>query len=160
MQNHQADSPLYVWPDVWSADLHLLIKSMVIHDTECPYWDQVSLNNTNQTKPVLYCRAFWHMRLWVNVRVYSNIGTREAYCNIYNGLWARALKKCDNMVRLNGVFYQGLFKKKPINNKRPMLRMYYREVFRYKHAHKVQCPSIDNQDKYGRILWQCHWNTG
>ena len=34
-------------PDVWSADLHLLIKSMVIHDTECPYWDQVSLNNTN-----------------------------------------------------------------------------------------------------------------
>ena len=47
MQNHQADSPLYVWPCVWSADLHLLIKSMVIHDTECPYWDQVSLNNTN-----------------------------------------------------------------------------------------------------------------
>ena len=46
-QNYQADSPLYVWPDVWSADLHLLIKSMVIHDTECPYWDQVSLNNTN-----------------------------------------------------------------------------------------------------------------
>ena len=51
MQNHQADSPLYVWPYVWSADLHLLIKSMVIHDTECPYWDQVSLNNTNQTCP-------------------------------------------------------------------------------------------------------------
>ena len=24
-------------------------NSMVIHDTECPYWDQVSLNNTNQT---------------------------------------------------------------------------------------------------------------
>ena len=23
-------------------------KSMVMHDTECPYWDQVSLNNTNQ----------------------------------------------------------------------------------------------------------------
>ena len=51
MQNHQADSPLFVWPHVWSADLHLLIKSMVIHDTECPYWDQVSLNNTNQSKP-------------------------------------------------------------------------------------------------------------
>ena len=53
MQNHQADSPLYVWPDVWSVDFHLLIKSMVIHDTKCPYWDQVSLNNTNQTKPCL-----------------------------------------------------------------------------------------------------------
>ena len=49
MQNHQADSPLYVRPDVRSADLHLLIKSMVIHDTECPFWDQASLNNTNQT---------------------------------------------------------------------------------------------------------------
>ena len=49
MQNHHTDSPLYVWPDVWSADLHLLMKSMVIHDTKCPYWDQVSLNNTNQT---------------------------------------------------------------------------------------------------------------
>ena len=30
-------------------------KSMVIHDTECPYWDQVSLNNTNQTKPLFRC---------------------------------------------------------------------------------------------------------
>ena len=49
MQNHQADSPLYVWPDVWSADLHLFIKNMVIHDIECPYWDQMSLNNTNQS---------------------------------------------------------------------------------------------------------------
>ena len=49
MQNHQADSPLYVWPDVWSADLHLFIKNMAIHDIECPYWDQMSLNNTNQS---------------------------------------------------------------------------------------------------------------
>ena len=24
-------------------------KSMVIHDTECPYWDEVSLNSTNHT---------------------------------------------------------------------------------------------------------------
>ena len=22
-------------------------KSMVVHDSECPYWDQVSLNNSN-----------------------------------------------------------------------------------------------------------------
>ena len=27
-----------------------LRKVMVIHDTECPYWDQVSLNNTKPTK--------------------------------------------------------------------------------------------------------------
>ena len=51
------DSPLYMWPDVWSADLDLLIKSMVIHDTQCPYWDQVSLNNTNQTK--LFLNLLW-----------------------------------------------------------------------------------------------------
>ena len=49
-EKHQADSPFYVWPDVWSG-ICKLKKSMVIHDTECPYWDQVSLNNTNQTKP-------------------------------------------------------------------------------------------------------------
>ena len=35
--NHQADSPLYVWPDVWSGDLQVLENYMVIHDTECPY---------------------------------------------------------------------------------------------------------------------------
>ena len=35
----------------------LAFKSMVIHDTECPYWDQVSLNNTNQTKPSLESRC-------------------------------------------------------------------------------------------------------
>ena len=33
--NHQADSPLYVWPDVLSGDLQVT-KRMVIHDTECP----------------------------------------------------------------------------------------------------------------------------
>ena len=44
--NQQTDSSLYVWLDVWFGDLQVL-KSMVIHDTECPYWDQVSLNNTN-----------------------------------------------------------------------------------------------------------------
>ena len=27
-------------------------KSMVTHETDCPHWDQVSLNNTNQTKPI------------------------------------------------------------------------------------------------------------
>ena len=32
-------------------------QSMVIHDTECPYWDQVALNNTNQTK--ISCLYLW-----------------------------------------------------------------------------------------------------
>ena len=26
-------------------------KGMVIHGIKCPYWDQMSLNNTNQTRP-------------------------------------------------------------------------------------------------------------
>ena len=30
-------------------------SSMVIQDTKCPYWDQVVLSNTNQTKPNSYC---------------------------------------------------------------------------------------------------------
>ena len=36
------------WPDVWSGDVQTLQMCMVIHDTKCPYWDQISLlNNTN-----------------------------------------------------------------------------------------------------------------
>ena len=27
-------------------------NSMVIHDTKCPHWDQMSLNNTNLTRPL------------------------------------------------------------------------------------------------------------
>ena len=49
--NHKADSPLY---DVMMLDpvICKFKKSIVKHDTECPYWDQVSYNNTfNQTKP-------------------------------------------------------------------------------------------------------------
>ena len=30
-------------------------KSMVIHDTKCPYWDQVSLNNTIQSRAYDSC---------------------------------------------------------------------------------------------------------
>ena len=43
--NHQADSPLNLWPDVWFGDCKF--RNVVLHDAECPYWDQVSLNNTN-----------------------------------------------------------------------------------------------------------------
>ena len=34
--NHQDDSPLYMWPDVGLVTCKFR-KSMVIHDTECPY---------------------------------------------------------------------------------------------------------------------------
>ena len=36
-------------------------KSMVIHDVECPYWDQVSLNNTNQPISSRYLKS----DLWI-----------------------------------------------------------------------------------------------
>ena len=49
--NHQADSQLYVCGLISDLVNWKFRKSMVIHDTECPYWDQVSLNNANQTKP-------------------------------------------------------------------------------------------------------------
>ena len=43
--NHQADSPLCgVMSDLVICKFK---KSMAVHDTECPYWDQVSLNNPN-----------------------------------------------------------------------------------------------------------------
>ena len=42
---------------VWSGDLKFR-KGMVIQDTECPYWDQVSSNNTNQTKFVWSSNKF------------------------------------------------------------------------------------------------------
>ena len=41
--SHQVDSPFYFWTDVCSAKQR---KGMVMHDTEHPYWNQVSLNNT------------------------------------------------------------------------------------------------------------------
>ena len=72
--------PFYVWPCVWSADLHLLIKSMVIHDTECPYWDQVSLNNTpNQIYSFIYIQQrvcnYWWVRTFIRPtsRLISNL---------------------------------------------------------------------------------------
>ena len=43
--NYRVDSPFYFWPYVCFVDLQE--KSMVTHNTECPYRDQVSLNNTN-----------------------------------------------------------------------------------------------------------------
>ena len=59
--------PLYVWPDVWSADLHLCIKNMVIHDIECPYWNQMSLNNTNQptNQPFTSSTVFYFIFLYL-----------------------------------------------------------------------------------------------
>ena len=39
--NHQADSPLYVCPGVWSGDMQVEYD---VHDAEFPLSDQASLN--------------------------------------------------------------------------------------------------------------------
>ena len=43
-------------------------KSMVIHDTECPYWDQVSLNNTNPN-PAIFQNSSWTKQMNLKVSV-------------------------------------------------------------------------------------------
>ena len=60
-------------------------KSMVIHDTRCPYWDQVSLNNTNQTNLILWKPAFVKVDVYtvqlgdVLGRVHSVLRTTSSY---------------------------------------------------------------------------------
>ena len=46
--NHQADIH-FICGLTSDLVIRKFRKSMVIHDTKYPYWDQVSLNNTNQT---------------------------------------------------------------------------------------------------------------
>ena len=53
-----------MWSDVWSGDFVNLDKSNVIRDTECPYWNQVLLNNTNPTQPDTV--AFLHNQIYVD----------------------------------------------------------------------------------------------
>ena len=48
-------------------------ESMVIYDTECPYWFQMSLNNTNQTKPSSNLVLAWCLFNWV---LYTILVTR------------------------------------------------------------------------------------
>ena len=58
--NHQADCPIYLWLGLM-ADLVIcnLEKSMVEYDTKCPYWDQLSFNNTKlQLKRIALAHRF------------------------------------------------------------------------------------------------------
>ena len=62
MQNHQADSPLYVWPDVWSADLQVYKK---YGNT----WHRMSLLRPgvikqHKTKPSLCVLVAWCPSWW------------------------------------------------------------------------------------------------
>ena len=43
-------------------------KRMVIHDTKCPSWDQVSWNNTNPTQPLLPAQMIWWCMLLIHLK--------------------------------------------------------------------------------------------
>ena len=64
MQNHQADSPLYVWPDVWSADLHLFVKNgHTWHRMSLLRPDVIKQHKPNLTKPV--SAGIWQYLRWI-----------------------------------------------------------------------------------------------
>ena len=77
MCNHQADSQLCIglMSDLVNCKFR---KIMVIHDTECPYWDQVSLNNTNlpwrslQDEISIYL-LIWYYDWYLSFCVHSSI---------------------------------------------------------------------------------------
>ena len=106
--NHQADSPLYVWPDIWSVDLQVQ-KSTVIHDTECPDWDQVSLNNTNTNpfkrtghKHRQVCIVLpWHVTkrpsLWIKQLFWYTIFMRKQLC-VYAVWKVYSSSPCNDLV--------------------------------------------------------------
>ena len=58
--------------------IHKFRKRIVLYDTECPYWDQVSLNKQNKAKPVK--RSKW---LFTTTRLTFHLG---AFCVWYNTL--------------------------------------------------------------------------
>ena len=75
---------------------------MVIHDIECPYWDQISLNNTNQTKQAMTVNFFkyrgkiWHFNdrskivyRWVSYHI-----TEVRYCVSRSGSRCNRLECC------------------------------------------------------------------
>ena len=48
-------------------------KDMVIHDTECPYWHQVSINNTNQTFSLNFWSSCRHVGLLIHFQPHVSI---------------------------------------------------------------------------------------
>ena len=58
VSNHQADCPFSMRPGVWIGDLQIMNMSMITHDTECPHWNQVSLNNTELKLILLYFQIY------------------------------------------------------------------------------------------------------
>ena len=63
--NHQDDSPFYVWPDVWCGICKL--KKKYGHTwPNVLNWDQVSLNNSNQTLSQYERNYDVTHKMWIN----------------------------------------------------------------------------------------------
>ena len=74
--NHQVNRPVQLWPDVCFGDLQAKNKSVVIHGTECPYRDQVSLNNTKlKLKLSAVCIIIFHCEFFCSFNEKSYILT-------------------------------------------------------------------------------------
>ena len=80
--SHQADNPRYVWPDVWLV-ISKFRKSMA-YMTECPYWDQVSLNNPNPNPNSTYVDHLFNT--CATVQFYIENETRPRYARNFRGL--------------------------------------------------------------------------
>ena len=70
----------------WCLMICKFRKSVVIHDTECPYWDHTSLNNTNQNQnlSVLFFKLLiFHLvsHAWIILIYISNLN------DVYLVLW-------------------------------------------------------------------------
>ena len=66
--NHQIDSPLYVWLDLVICKVR---KSMITHDTECLYGDQVSSNRTEMCDLKITTNVSSHRRDgWMDERCF------------------------------------------------------------------------------------------
>ena len=70
---HQADSPFHLRSDVRFGDLQTKEDSMVKHDTKHPYWDQLSINNTN-LQTLSFIKYTHGLVLWIRPEnVWQNI---------------------------------------------------------------------------------------
>ena len=117
--NHQAGSPLYMW--LVSDLICKLEKVMVTYDTECPYWDQESLNNTNPIQPlshppsgVIKVSLLTHTYLLKPLRMikvvicnYRADSPLYAWPNVYSG--ASLAKYCHTWHRMS-LLRQGVIK--------------------------------------------------
>ena len=102
MQNHQADSPLYVWPDVWSADLHLFMKKYghTWHRMSLLRPDVIKQHKPNQTKPfqvpTLFCPLYTLISAFSFIFMTITKYVLPLFCVLLSSPWYSNL--CSNLI--------------------------------------------------------------